>query len=121
MPDGRTAFSIFQIVQPVSPQPTPSITRTVPTAVVFGGIGSKLEIIGQGFVPGSIVLTNGTPNQTVVIMSNSHLQIQLSGHDVLTPLSLQVVNPTGGTSGVWNAAIDDPANPKRRGGQLLSN
>ena len=81
MPDGRTAFSIFQIVQPVSPQPTPSITRTVPTAVVFGGIGSKLEIIGQGFVPGSIVLTNGTPNQTVVIMSNSHLQIQLSGID----------------------------------------
>jgi hypothetical protein len=92
LPDSRSASASFQVIQTHGVQPpTPVVTQTSPQALVLGGVGRKVEVVGQGFVPGTRVLINGV-SVPVMVFSDSRLEIQLSGKDLLAPFSLTVAN-----------------------------
>jgi sugar lactone lactonase YvrE len=85
-----------------TPNPVPSISGASPTSVIAPGPNTWVTVAGSGFVPGSVVLWNGS-SRTTVFVSSSQLRVAIPGTDFVAPqiANLQVVNPTpgGGTSG----------------------
>jgi hypothetical protein len=81
--------------------PAPTISEISPNAVGTGATSATVSVIGTGFVPTTVIDSNGSPRTTVYV-SGTQLNVTLSSADVAAAgtLSLTAVNPApgGGTS-----------------------
>ncbi|MEO6726416.1 MAG: IPT/TIG domain-containing protein [Blastocatellia bacterium] len=114
---GTSAAATFQI----GPAP-PTITLLSPNDVLAGASGFLLDVIGNGFVDGSVLQWNGSPRATRVL-SATQLVATIPAIDLVAAgtASIRVVNPavSGGTSApatftisqtpVAQTAFDPPA------------
>jgi uncharacterized repeat protein (TIGR01451 family) len=74
----------------------PSLT-SVSSAVLVRNSGNQyLTVIGSGFIPGAIVLWNGTPRTTTFIDQN-HLQFAVAAADVTAPQSVTLSSQNPGS------------------------
>jgi uncharacterized protein (TIGR03437 family) len=98
-PGGGTSNALpFNVINPV-----PTLGSLGFTMIPAGGGAGTLEIIGNGFVPGSIVFWNGRPCPTRFI-SRTRLIVDYAAADILCAGVIQVTvvspAPGGGTSAV---------------------
>jgi hypothetical protein len=99
---------ILQFLGVSSPNPAPTITSLSPACVTAGSPGINVEVIGSGFVSGSVVLWNGSA-RTTQFVSSTALGVALTAADVsgIGTGSVTVFNPApgGGTSNVTSMAV----------------
>jgi trimeric autotransporter adhesin len=67
--------------------PAPSLSGVSSTVLVRNSGNQYVTAIGSGFIPGAVVLWNGTPRTTTFIDQN-HLQFAVAAADVSVPQSV---------------------------------
>jgi hypothetical protein len=74
--------------------PVPALSSVTPGALIHNSGNQYVTAVGSGFIPGAVVLWNGTPRTTTYIDQN-HLQFAVAAADVVAPssVSLTVANP----------------------------
>jgi hypothetical protein len=109
-PGGGTSNDVTVAVT----NPVPDLTLLVPSSVAVGSGPFTLKVNGTGFVPGSVVLWNGTARPTTFVNS-TQLTIPVSAADltIVTNVTVTVMNPApgGGTSGPLQFRVTAQANP----------
>lgn len=94
--------------------PVPEITELVPNIIPVGSQAFTLTLNGLGFVPGSVVLWNGSSRPTTFV-NPAQLTIPVSAADVATAanITIAVVNPApgGGTSAARIFRVSSQPNP----------
>jgi hypothetical protein len=112
-PGGGITTPLTFTINPVA-SPTPSITSTSPSSVLAGSAALSLEVMGQNFVPLSVVTLGNTPLRTTY-EGPTFLQATLPGSNLATAgtLQLTVVNPAspspgGGSSNTFSFTINNP-------------
>jgi hypothetical protein len=94
--------------------PVPTIIGFNPTAIAAGSAAFTLKVLGNGFVPGSVVNWNGSP-RTTTFDNSGQVSAQITAADVATAgsASVTVVNPApgGGTSNTLSFTISSQPNP----------
>ncbi|MCI0387960.1 MAG: IPT/TIG domain-containing protein [Acidobacteria bacterium] len=94
--------------------PVPTISGFNPTAIAAGSAAFTLKVLGNGFVPGSVVNWNGSP-RTTMFDNSGQVSAQVTAADVATAGSanITVVNPApgGGTSNTLSFTISSQPNP----------
>jgi trimeric autotransporter adhesin len=95
------AESSSQAVSLEVDNPAPTISEISPNAVGTGATSASVSVIGTGFVPTTVIDSNGSPRTTVYV-SGTQMNVTLSSADVAAAgtLSLTAVTPApgGGTS-----------------------
>lgn len=94
--------------------PVPELTELVPNAVSVGSQAFTLTLNGVGFVPGSVILWNGTARPTTFV-NPAQLTTPVSSADLAaaTNVTITVVNPApgGGTSAPRIFRVTSQPNP----------
>ncbi len=94
--------------------PVPTISGFNPTAIAAGSAAFSLKVLGNGFVPGSVVNWNGSP-RTTTFDNSGQVSAQILAADIATAgsASITVVNPApgGGTSNTLSFTISSQPNP----------
>ncbi|HKQ73511.1 MAG TPA: IPT/TIG domain-containing protein [Blastocatellia bacterium] len=94
--------------------PVPTISGFNPSAIAAGSAAFTLKVLGNGFVPGSVVNWNGSP-RTTTFDNSGQVSAQITAADVATAgsASITVVNPApgGGTSNTLSFTISAQPNP----------
>lgn len=74
--------------------PIPTLGAVTPGALTHNSGNQYVTAVGTGFIPGAVVLWNGTPRTTTYIDQN-HLQFAVAAADVAAPssVSLSAANP----------------------------
>ncbi|HKE05655.1 MAG TPA: IPT/TIG domain-containing protein, partial [Blastocatellia bacterium] len=105
---GVSNAAILSIINPV-----PTISGFNPTAIAAGSAAFTLKVLGNGFVPGSVVNWNGSPRATT-FDNSGQVSAQITAVDVATAgsASVMVVNPApgGGTSNTLSFTISSQPN-----------
>jgi len=83
-------------LEPVA-NPVPTITALDPDAVIAGDPGFTLDVMGTGFIEGSVVQWNGADRVTTFLTAN-HLTAVILAADIATPgvVNVDVFNPLPG-------------------------
>ncbi len=76
--------------------PAPALTSLSSAALIHNSGNQYLTAIGSGFIPGAVVLWNGTPRTTTFIDQN-HLQFAVAAADVTAPQSVLVTTQNPGS------------------------
>lgn len=87
----------------VGSNPVPQLLAVSPTTIQANGPGFTLSVTGRGFVPGSMIASNGSPLATF-FDDSEHLHAPLFAATVKGPNAITVVNPAPG-GGVSNQHI----------------
>lgn len=87
----------------VGSNPVPKLLAVSPTTIQANGPGFTLSVTGSGFVPGSIIASNGSPLATF-LDDSEHLHAPLFAPTLKGPNAITVVNPAPG-GGVSNQHI----------------
>ena len=77
--------------------PAPTLTSLSSATLVHNSGNQYLTAIGTGFIPGAVVLWNGTPRTTTFI-DQDHLQFAVAAADVTAPQSVLVTTQNPGSS-----------------------
>lgn len=87
--------------------PTPTLTSASPASAVAGSGNFMLTITGSNFVPGAVVLWNGTERSTTFV-DPSHLKVAIPASDVAKSgaATLSVNNPGSNNSNSNSFAIN---------------
>lgn len=74
--------------------PIPALSAVTPGSLTHDSGNQYVTAVGSGFIPGAVVLWNGTPRTTTYIDHN-HLQFAVAAADVAAPssVSLSAANP----------------------------
>jgi len=109
-----TSTSLQFLVTVVSAGP-PVITSISPGAIAAGSGDTTVDVIGENFVPLSVVNVNGA-QRTTTFVSASQLRFTLDAAELLTPrlLTIAVVNPDAARSADVTLPVTGPAPPRRR-------
>ncbi len=80
--------------------PTPGLTLVSPSGAQSGGGNFYLTATGSNFVPGSVLLWNGS-ERTTTYLDAAHLKVAIPAADIAAPgtATLTVVNPGSAPSG----------------------
>jgi trimeric autotransporter adhesin len=76
--------------------PAPSLSSVSSAALVRNSGNQYLTAIGSGFIPGAVVLWNGTPRTTTSIDQN-HLQFAVAAADVTAAQSVTLTSQNPGS------------------------
>ena len=84
----------------------PSLTSSSLSTIALGSGNQYLTITGTGFIPGAVVLWNGSPRTTTFI-DNAHLQVAIAAADVSSAATITVAsqNPGSGTSNTLSITV----------------
>jgi hypothetical protein len=89
----------FVVPAEATTNPAPTLSSTDQATIAVGSSNLYLTVTGTGFLPGAVVLWNGSPRTTTFI-DNAHLQVAIAGADLASaqtiPLASQ--NPGSGNS-----------------------
>ena len=77
--------------------PAPSLSSVSSVVLVRNSGNQYLTAIGSGFIPGAVVLWNGTPRTSTFIDQN-HLQFAVAAADVTAPQSILLTSQNPGSS-----------------------
>lgn len=101
-PGGGTSNALTLAISAIS-NPVPTLLDLDPSSAIAGDSAFTLTVIGTKFVPGSVVLWNGSPRQTAYF-GPDELRAQITAADVANQgtADISVFNPGpgGGTSNV---------------------
>jgi trimeric autotransporter adhesin len=80
--------------------PTPVLTSVSPSGAQSGGGNFYLTATGSSFVPGAVLLWNGS-ERTTAFIDSAHLKVAIPAADIASPgtATLTVVNPGSAPSG----------------------
>jgi hypothetical protein len=78
---------------------TPTLTSASQSTIAVGSGNLYLTVTGTGFLPGAVVLWNGSP-RTTVFVDSAHLQVAIPASDVANAqtITLDSQNPGSGSS-----------------------
>jgi 6-phosphogluconolactonase (cycloisomerase 2 family) len=110
-PGGGQSNELQFTVTAVGDNPVPAISSLIPQGASAGDPGLMLQIMGNGFMPASVVQWNGQDRSTTYINANE-VQISVSAADIAQPgaAGLRVLNPAPG-GGTSNAVLFEIAAP----------
>lgn len=101
-PGGGTSAAVDFSVN----NPTPAVTSVTPNSVVAGASNPPLDVVGSGFVLGSVVAWNGT-TLTTTFMSGTDVKATVPAADLsgssASQITIQNPAPGGGTSAAFAA------------------
>jgi hypothetical protein len=93
---------------------TPALSALLPASAAPGGPTFELTVNGSSFIPGSVVLWNGSTRQTTYVTA-TQLVALIPSSDIATAAAAQIVvtNPTpGGSSAALTFNIAAPPSPQ---------
>lgn len=90
----------FVLPEWATTNPTPGLTSVSPSSAQAGGGNFYLSATGSNFVPGAVLLWNGS-ERTTTYLDAGHLRVAIPAADVASPgtATLRVVNPGSAPSG----------------------
>jgi hypothetical protein len=107
---GLSNAQTFIVEAPIG-NPLPALSSLSPELVVVDGAGFTLDIVGSGFIPGSVVRWNGADRATTYV-SATQLQAAIEAADIANAgaAAVTVFNPApgGGVSNDLTVTILDP-------------
>jgi hypothetical protein len=89
----------FVVPAEATTNPAPTLSSTGQATIAVGSSNLYLTVTGTGFLPGAVVLWNGSP-RTTTFVDNAHLQVAIAGADLASAqtITLASQNPGSGNS-----------------------
>jgi hypothetical protein len=89
----------FVVPAEAATNPAPTLSSTSQATIVVGSANLYLTVAGTGFLPGAVVLWNGSP-RTTTFVDNAHLQVAIAAADLASAqtITLTSQNPGSGNS-----------------------
>jgi hypothetical protein len=89
----------FVIPAEATTNPAPTLSSTGQATIAVGSSNLYLTVTGTGFLPGAVVLWNGSP-RTTTFVDNAHLQVAIAAADLVgaQTITLASQNPGSGNS-----------------------
>jgi len=89
----------FVVPAEATSNPAPTLSSTSQTTMSVGSGNHYLTVTGTGFLPGAVVLWNGSP-RTTTFVDSAHLQVAIAAADLVTAQTVTVMsqNPGSGNS-----------------------
>ncbi len=96
----------FVVPAEAATNPAPTLSSTGQATIAVGSGNLYLTVTGTGFLPGAVVLWNGSPRTTSFI-DNAHLQVAIAAADLASAqtITLASQNPGSGSSNNLTVAI----------------
>jgi hypothetical protein len=89
----------FVVPAEAATNPSPTLSSTNQATIAVGSGNLYLTVTGTGFLPGAVVLWNGSP-RTTTFVDNAHLQVAIAAADLA---STQTITLTGQNPGSGNS------------------
>ena len=89
----------FVVPAEAATNPVPTLSSTGQATIAVGSGNLYLTVTGTGFLPGAVVLWNGSP-RTTTFVDNGHLQVAIAAADLASAqtITLASQNPGSGNS-----------------------
>jgi uncharacterized repeat protein (TIGR01451 family) len=89
----------FVVPAEASTNPAPTLSSTDHATIAVGSSNLYLNVTGTGFLPGAVVLWNGSP-RTTTFVDDAHLQVAIAAADLASAqtITLASQNPGSGNS-----------------------
>jgi trimeric autotransporter adhesin len=89
----------FVVPAEATTNPAPTLSSTGQATIAVGSSNLYLTVTGTGFLPGAVVLWNGSP-RTTTFVDNAHLQVAIAAADLASAqtITLASQNPGSGNS-----------------------
>jgi trimeric autotransporter adhesin len=89
----------FVVPAEATTNPAPTLSSTGQATIAVGSSNLYLTVTGTGFLPGAVVLWNGSP-RTTTFVDNAHLQVAIAAADLASAqtVTLASQNPGSGNS-----------------------
>ena len=96
----------FVVPAEATSNPAPTLSSTNQTTIAVGSGNLYLTATGTGFLPGAVVLWNGSP-RTTTFVDNAHLQVAVAAADLTSAqtITLTSQNPGSGSSNSLTVTI----------------
>ncbi|WP_433967527.1 beta strand repeat-containing protein [Tunturiibacter gelidiferens] len=96
----------FVVPAEATSNPAPTLSSTDQATIAVGSGNLYLTVTGTGFLPGAVVLWNGSP-RTTTFVDNAHLQVAIAAADLASPqtITLASQNPGSGDSNKLTVTI----------------
>jgi uncharacterized repeat protein (TIGR01451 family) len=89
----------FVVPAEAATNPAPTLSSTGQATIAVGSGNLYLTVTGTGFLPGAVVLWNGSP-RTTTFVDNAHLQVAIAAADLASAQTITLAgqNPGSGNS-----------------------
>lgn len=96
----------FVLPAEATSNPAPALSSTSQSTIAVGTGNLYLTVSGTGFLPGAVVLWNGSP-RTTTFVDNTHLSVAIAAADLATAqtVTLTSQNPGSGASNSLTVAV----------------